>query len=145
MQPVAQQPVQWKTDASSITVSMGTFRKAVKRQYLYREKRRHTFLYRLDYGNDFRDLAQRNNIQAPYALKLVRPCRWVMLPVRQSLAEMHYPGRRSRARSCDQACTKFHVAVASQPTITYSESSGEQSATKCCRTTSQLRPRSQRL
>ncbi len=52
-----------------------------------------------------------------------------MLPVRQSQAEMPLPADAEQGVVIKPAQNST-VAVASQPTITYSESSGEQSANK---------------
>ena len=54
-----------------------------------------------------------------------------MLPVRQSLAEMPLPRPTQQSKVVAiKPAQNSTVAVASQPTITYSESSGEQSANK---------------
>ncbi|MDU2543311.1 MAG: murein hydrolase activator NlpD [Klebsiella sp.] len=65
-------------------------------------------------GNDFRDLAQRNNVPAPYAL---------------NVGQVLQVGNAS-GQPITTSAQKSTAVVASQPTITYSESSGEQSATK---------------
>lgn len=82
-------------------------------------------------GNDFRDLAQRNNIQAPYALNVGQT-----LQVGNASGTPITGGNAiTQADAAEQGVVikpaqNSTVAVASQPTITYSESSGEQSANK---------------
>lgn len=86
-------------------------------------------------GNDFRDLAQRNNVAEPYALNVGQ-----VLQV-GSASGQPITGNNAVAQASEQASTaspglvskpaqNSSAVVASQPTITYSEDSGEQSANK---------------
>ncbi|MDX6021284.1 murein hydrolase activator NlpD [Scandinavium sp. V105_16] len=86
-------------------------------------------------GNDFRDLAQRNNVAAPYALNVGQ-----VLQVGNASGQP-ITGNNAVAQASEQASTastglvskpaqNSSAVVASQPTITYSEDSGEQSANK---------------
>lgn len=82
-------------------------------------------------GNDFRDLAQRNNVQAPYGLEVGQT-----LQVGNATGTPLTPGNSVSAADVTaqnnsvQPAQKTSAVVASQPTITYSEDSGEQSANK---------------
>ncbi|WP_061707378.1 murein hydrolase activator NlpD [Pseudenterobacter timonensis] len=82
-------------------------------------------------GNDFRDLAQRNNVQAPYALNVGQT-----LQVGNATGKPLTPGNTVSATDVTAQNNSVKPAqnstavVASQPTITYSEDSGEQSANK---------------
>lgn len=85
-------------------------------------------------GNDFRDLAQRNNIPAPYALNVGQVLQ-VGNASGQPITGENAVSQASARASCGATTSttsaqKSTAVVASQPTITYSESSGEQSATK---------------
>ncbi|MCS2147230.1 murein hydrolase activator NlpD [Scandinavium sp. H17S15] len=86
-------------------------------------------------GNDFRDLAQRNNVAAPYALNVGQ-----VLQVGNASGQP-ITGNNAVAQASEQASTasaglvskpaqNSSAVVASQPTITYSEDSGEQGANK---------------
>ncbi|WP_255252518.1 murein hydrolase activator NlpD [Enterobacter sp. CC120223-11] len=86
-------------------------------------------------GNDFRDLAQRNNVPEPYALNVGQ-----VLQVGNASGQP-ITGNNAVAQASAQASTaspgvvskpaqNSSAVVASQPTITYSEDSGEQSANK---------------
>mgnify|MGYP005886611245 FL=1 len=85
-------------------------------------------------GNDFRDLAQRNNIPAPYALNVGQVLQVGNASGQPITGENAVSQASARASGGATATTtsaqKSTAVVASQPTITYSESSGEQSATK---------------
>ena len=85
-------------------------------------------------GNDFRDLAQRNNVPAPYALNVGQVLQVGNASGQPITGENAVSQASARASGCATATTtsaqKSTAVVASQPTITYSESSGEQSATK---------------
>ena len=85
-------------------------------------------------GNDFRDLAQRNNVPAPYALNVGQVLQVGNAAGQPITGENAVSQASARARGGATASTtsaqKSTAVVASQPTITYSESSGEQSATK---------------
>ncbi len=82
-------------------------------------------------GNDFRDLAQRNNVAAPYALNVGQ-----VLQVGSSAGTPITGGNAITQADANaqgivlKPAQNSTVAVASQPTITYSEDSGEQSANK---------------
>ena len=85
-------------------------------------------------GNDFRDLAQRNNVPAPYALNVDQVLQVGNASGQPITGENAVSQASARASGGATATTtsaqKSTAVVASQPTITYSESSGEQSATK---------------
>lgn len=85
-------------------------------------------------GNDFRDLAQRNNVLAPYALNVGQVLQVGNASGQPITGENAVSQASARASGGATATTtsaqKSTAVVASQPTITYSESSGEQSATK---------------
>lgn len=85
-------------------------------------------------GNDFRDLAQRNNVPAPYALnvgQVLQVGNASGQPITGENAVSQASARASGgATGTTTSAQKSTAVVASQPTITYSESSGEQSATK---------------
>ena len=82
-------------------------------------------------GNDFRDLAQRNGVAAPYSLNVGQT-----LEIGNASGRPITPGNTvSAADASAQGLTtkpaqNSNRVVASQPTITYSENSGEQSANK---------------
>ncbi|HFT3530000.1 TPA: murein hydrolase activator NlpD [Klebsiella variicola] len=85
-------------------------------------------------GNDFRDLAQRNNVPAPYALNVGQVLQVGNASGQPITGENAVSQASARASGGATATTtsaqKSTAVVASQPTITYSEFSGEQSATK---------------
>lgn len=82
-------------------------------------------------GNDFRDLAQRNNVQAPYGLEVGQT-----LQVGNATGTPLTPGNTVSAADVTaqnnsvKPAQKSTTPVASQPVITYSEDSGDQSANK---------------
>ncbi|ELW1648020.1 murein hydrolase activator NlpD [Enterobacter oligotrophicus] len=82
-------------------------------------------------GNDFRDLAQRNNVQAPYGLEVGQT-----LQVGNATGKPLTPGNTVSAADVTAQnnsvtpAQKTATVVASQPVITYSEDSGDQSANK---------------
>ncbi|ASV56625.1 lipoprotein NlpD [Lelliottia jeotgali] len=82
-------------------------------------------------GNDFRDLAQRNSVQAPYGLEVGQT-----LQVGNATGTPLTPGNSVSAADVTaqnnsvKPAQNTSAVVASQPTITYSEDSGEQSANK---------------
>lgn len=82
-------------------------------------------------GNDFRDLAQRNNVAAPYGLEVGRT-----LQVGSASGTPITGGNAVTAADASAqgvvspAAQNSSTVVASKPTITYSEDSGEQSANK---------------
>jgi len=98
----------------------------------YRVKRGDTLFYiAWITGNDFRDLAQRNNVQAPYGLEVGQT-----LQVGNNTGAPLTPGNTvsvadvTAQNNSVTPAQKSSTVVASQPTITYSEDSGEQSANK---------------
>ncbi|WP_435927617.1 murein hydrolase activator NlpD [Dryocola sp. BD613] len=82
-------------------------------------------------GNDFRDLAQRNNVTAPYSLEVGQT-----LQVGSASGTPITGGNAVTAADAsaqgitNPAAQNSSAVVASKPTITYSEDSGEQSANK---------------
>ncbi|WP_435952393.1 murein hydrolase activator NlpD [Dryocola sp. BD626] len=82
-------------------------------------------------GNDFRDLAQRNNVAAPYGLEVGQT-----LQVGNASGTPITGGNAVTAADAtaqgvnNPAAQNTSTVVASKPTITYSEDSGEQSANK---------------
>jgi lipoprotein NlpD len=82
-------------------------------------------------GNDFRDLAQRNNVPAPYGLEVGQT-----LQVGNASGTPITGGNAVTAADASAqgvtspAAQNPSAVVASKPTITYSEDSGEQSANK---------------
>ena len=85
-------------------------------------------------GNDFRDLAQRNNIPEPYGLNVGQTLQVGNAsgqPITGDNAVAQASARASSAPTQPvRPVEKSYPVVASQPTITYSEDSGEQSANK---------------
>jgi lipoprotein NlpD len=82
-------------------------------------------------GNDFRDLAQRNNVAAPYGLEVGQTLQVGNASGTPITGGNAVTAADARAQGVttpvEQNSTRV---VASKPTITYSEDSGEQSATK---------------
>ena len=123
----------WKTVVLCTTVSMGTFRKVAIRAavpILLRKAIPFFYIARIT-GNDFRDLAQRNNVPAPYGLNVGQ----TLQVGNASGAPITGGNAITRADAAQQGVVtnpaqNSTVAVASKPTITYSEDSGEQSANK---------------
>ncbi|WP_267480440.1 LysM peptidoglycan-binding domain-containing protein, partial [Streptomyces sp. DH20] len=71
VQPVAQQPVQMENGRIVYNRQYGNIPKGSYSGSTYTVKKGDTLFYiAWITGNDFRDLAQRNNIQAPYALNV---------------------------------------------------------------------------
>ena len=85
-------------------------------------------------GNDFRDLAQRNNIPEPYGLTVGQTLQVGNGSGQPITGDNAVAQASARASSTPAQATKHaeksYPVVASQPTITYSEDSGEQSANK---------------
>ncbi|WP_058913482.1 murein hydrolase activator NlpD [Entomohabitans teleogrylli] len=77
-------------------------------------------------GNDFRDLAQRNSIPEPYSLTVGQT---LQLGANQNTAQAAAPVT-TPVTPAPAPAQKSSTTVASQPVITYSEDSGEQSANK---------------
>lgn len=132
VQPVAQQPVQMENGRIVYNRQYGNIPKGSYSGSAYTVKKGDTLFYiAWITGNDFRDLAQRNNIQAPYALNVGQT-----LQVGNASGTPITGGNAiTQADAAEQGVVikpaqNSTVAVASQPTITYSESSGEQSANK---------------
>lgn len=132
VQPVAQQPVQMENGRIVYNRQYGNIPKGSYSGSTYTVKKGDTLFYiAWITGNDFRDLAQRNNIQAPYALNVGQT-----LQVGNASGTPITGGNAiTQADAAEQGVVikpaqNSTVAVASQPTITYSESSGEQSANK---------------
>lgn len=81
-------------------------------------------------GNDFRDLAQRNNIAEPYDLRVGQT-----LKVGSSVEQPDTNSNVTAQKTTSKLVTpppeqKSPIVVASQPVITYSEKTGEQSDNK---------------
>lgn len=132
VQPVTQQPVQMENGRIVYNRQYGNIPKGSYSGSIYTVKKGDTLFYiAWITGNDFRDLAQRNNIQAPYALNVGQT-----LQVGNASGTPITGGNAiTQADAAEQGVVikpaqNSTVAVASQPTITYSESSGEQSANK---------------
>ena len=86
-------------------------------------------------GNDFRDLAQRNNVPAPYALNVgqvlqVGNASGQPITGNNPVAAASAQASGGNSGLVSKPAQNSTVAVASTPTITYSEDSGEQSANK---------------
>ncbi|WP_232551961.1 murein hydrolase activator NlpD [Klebsiella oxytoca] len=136
IQPMAQEPVQTVNGKIVYNRKYGDIPKAsYTGGSTYTVKRGDTLFYiAWVTGNDFRDLAQRNNIPAPYALNVGQTLQVGNAsgqpitgdnPVAQASVKASNGGMLSA-----NSAQKSTAVVASQPTITYSESSGEQSANK---------------
>ncbi|MEO3990689.1 murein hydrolase activator NlpD [Pseudocitrobacter cyperus] len=136
-QPVAQQPVQMENGHIVYNRKYGDIPKgSYAGGSTYTVKHGDTLFYiAWVTGNDFRDLAQRNNVAAPYALNVGQ-----VLQVGNASGQP-ITGNNPVAMASTQAATTSQTAVAkpaqnstavvaSKPTITYSEDSGEQSANK---------------
>jgi lipoprotein NlpD len=133
-QPVQQQaqPVQMENGRIVYNRSYGDIPKGSYSGSTYTVKHGDTLFYiAWVTGNDFRDLAQRNNIQAPYALNVGQ----TLQVGNASGASITGGNAVTEADAKDQgvataSAQNSNAAVASKPTITYSEDSGEQSANK---------------
>ena len=134
--PVAQEPVQTENVRIVYNRKYGDIPKgSYTGGSTYTVKRGDTLFYiAWVTGNDFRDLAQRNNIPAPYALnvgQVLQVGNASGQPITGENAVSQASARASGgATTSTTSAQKSTAVVASQPTITYSESSGEQSATK---------------
>ncbi|AKH00373.1 TPA: murein hydrolase activator NlpD [Klebsiella pneumoniae] len=134
--PVAQEPVQTVNGRIVYNRKYGDIPKgSYTGGSTYTVKRGDTLFYiAWVTGNDFRDLAQRNNIPAPYALNVGQVLQVGNASGQPITGENAVSQASARASGGATASTtsaqKSTAVVASQPTITYSESSGEQSATK---------------
>ncbi|AHJ76770.1 murein hydrolase activator NlpD [Kosakonia sacchari] len=133
IQPVAQQPVQTVNGHIVYNRQYGNIPKgSYTGGSTYTVKRGDTLFYiAWITGNDFRDLAQRNNVAAPYSLEVGQT-----LQVGNASGTPITGGNAiTRADASAQGIVSkpaqnSTVVVASKPTITYSEDSGEQSANK---------------
>ncbi len=147
IQPVQQpviQPVQTQPVIQSEPVQTQNGRIVYNRKYgnipkgsyaggsTYRVKRGDTLFYiAWITGNDFRDLAQRNNVAAPYSLEVGQT-----LQVGNASGTPITGGNAVTAADAsaqgitNSTAQNSSAVVASKPTITYSEDSGEQSANK---------------
>ncbi|CBG89796.1 murein hydrolase activator NlpD [Citrobacter rodentium] len=133
VQPVAEQPVQMENGRIVYNRQYGNIPKgSYTGGSTYTVKKGDTLFYiAWITGNDFRDLAQRNNIQAPYGLNVGQT-----LQVGNASGTPITGGNAiTQADAAAQGVVtapaqNSTVAVASKPTITYSETSGEQSANK---------------
>jgi len=142
MQPPAAQPTQMQPVQQTVQTENG--RIVYNRKYgnipkgsytggsTYTVKRGDTLFYiAWITGNDFRDLAQRNSVQAPYGLEVGQT-----LQVGNATGTPLTPGNSVSAADVTaqnnsvKPAQNTSAVVASQPTITYSEDSGEQSANK---------------
>ena len=85
-------------------------------------------------GNDFRDLAQRNNIPEPYGLTVGQTLQVGNASGQPITGDNAVAQASARASGGSSSVVKpaqnSSAVVASQPTITYSEDSGEQGANK---------------
>ncbi|HDG7688057.1 murein hydrolase activator NlpD [Klebsiella sp. 1SOBk12mer] len=135
-QPMAQEPVQTVNGKIVYNRKYGDIPKgSYTGGSAYTVKRGDTLFYiAWVTGNDFRDLAQRNNVPAPYALNVGQVLQVGNASGQPITGENAVSQASARASGGATATTtsaqKSTAVVASQPTITYSESSGEQSATK---------------
>ena len=135
-QPMAQEPVQTVNGKVVYNRKYGDIPKgSYTGGSTYTVKRGDTLFYiAWVTGNDFRDLAQRNNVPAPYALNVGQVLQVGNASGQPITGENAVSQASARASGGATATTtsaqKSTAVVASQPTITYSESSGEQSATK---------------
>ncbi len=133
IQPVAEQPVQMENGRIVYNRQYGNIPKgSYTGGSTYTVKKGDTLFYiAWITGNDFRDLAQRNNVQAPYALNVGQ----TLQVGNASGAPITGGNAITQADAAEQGVVtkpaqNSAVAVASKPTITYSEDSGEQSANK---------------
>jgi len=86
-------------------------------------------------GNDFRDLAQRNNVPEPYALNVgqvlqVGNASGQPITGNNAVAQASADASSASPGLVSKPAQNSSAVVASKPTITYSEDSGEQSANK---------------
>ncbi|WP_231564391.1 murein hydrolase activator NlpD [Enterobacter sp. Bisph1] len=133
MQPVTHQPVQTVNGHIVYNRQYGNIPKgSYTGGSTYTVKRGDTLFYiAWITGNDFRDLAQRNNVAAPYGLEVGQT-----LHVGNSSGTPITGGNAitqadaSAQGIVSKSAQNSTVVVASKPTITYSEDSGEQSANK---------------
>ncbi|MDI9803731.1 murein hydrolase activator NlpD [Citrobacter koseri] len=133
IQPVAEQPVQMENGRIVYNRQYGNIPKgSYTGGSTYTVKKGDTLFYiAWITGNDFRDLAQRNNVPAPYGLNVGQT-----LQVGNASGTPITGGNAiTQADAVEQGVVtkpaqNSTVVVASKPAITYSEDSGEQSANK---------------
>ncbi|MBZ4722145.1 LysM peptidoglycan-binding domain-containing protein, partial [Salmonella enterica subsp. enterica serovar Typhimurium] len=132
-QPVTEQPVQMENGRIVYNRQYGNIPKgSYTGGSTYTVKKGDTLFYiAWITGNDFRDLAQRNSISAPYSLNVgqtlqVGNASGTPITGGNAITQADAAQQGVVTRSAQNST----VAVASQPTITYSEGSGEQSANK---------------
>ncbi|WP_308563249.1 murein hydrolase activator NlpD [uncultured Klebsiella sp.] len=136
IQPMAQEPVQTVNGRIVYNRKYGDIPKgSYTGGSTYTVKRGDTLFYiAWVTGNDFRDLAQRNNIPAPYSLSVGQTLQVGNASGQPITGDNSVAQASAKASGGGMLTTKSAQnstgVVASQPTITYSESSGEQSANK---------------
>ncbi|WP_342323775.1 murein hydrolase activator NlpD [Kosakonia sp. BYX6] len=132
-QPVAQQPVETVNGHIVYNRKYGNIPKgSYTGGSTYTVKRGDTLFYiAWITGNDFRDLAQRNNVAAPYGLNVgqtlqVGNASGTPITGGNAITQADASAQGIVSKSAQNST----AVVASKPTITYSEDSGEQSANK---------------
>jgi len=132
-QPVAQQPVETVNGRIVYNRQYGNIPKgSYSGGSTYTVKRGDTLFYiAWITGNDFRDLAQRNNVPAPYSLNVgqtlqVGNASGTPITGGNAITQADANAQGIIAKPAQNST----VVVASKPTITYSEDSGERSANK---------------
>ncbi|WP_373240511.1 murein hydrolase activator NlpD [Kluyvera ascorbata] len=136
-QPVAAQPVQMENGHIVYNRKYGDIPKgSYAGGSTYTVKHGDTLFYiAWVTGNDFRDLAQRNNIAAPYALNVgqvlhVGNASGQPITGNNPVAIASSQSSNGSSGLVSKPAQNSTAVVASTPTITYSEDSGEQSANK---------------
>ena len=137
VQPVAQQPVQMENGHIVYNRKYGDIPKgSYAGGSTYTVKHGDTLFYiAWVTGNDFRDLAQRNNVAAPYALNVgqvlqVGNASGQPITGNNPVAVASAQTSSGNSGLVSKPAQNSTGAVASTTTITYSEDSGEQSANK---------------
>ena len=133
MQSVTQEPVQTQNGRIVYNRKYGNIPKgSYTGGSTYTVKRGDTLFYiAWITGNDFRDLAQRNNVAAPYSLNVgqtlqVGNASGTPITGGNAITQADANAQGIVSKPAQNSST----AVASKPTIIYSEDSGEQSANK---------------
>ncbi|WLI79049.1 murein hydrolase activator NlpD [Kosakonia sp. H02] len=133
VQPVQQQPVQTVNGHIVYNRQYGNIAKgSYTGGSTYTVKRGDTLFYiAWITGNDFRDLAQRNNVAAPYALNVgqtlqVGNASGTPITGGNAITQADASAQGIVSKTAQNST----AVVASKPTITYSEDSGEQPANK---------------
>ena len=136
-QPVAEQPVQMENGHIVYNRKYGDIPKgSYAGGSTYTVKHGDTLFYiAWVTGNDFRDLAQRNNVAAPYALNVgqvlqVGNASGQPITGNNPVAIASSQSSNGSSGLVSKPAQNSTAVVASTPTITYSEDSGEQSANK---------------